>query len=152
MSLSTFSSGYSYLWLTLITPCPRFSRLVYAVVRLADGSSPSKRDFKKENFEKALSFLNAPEAWITATMDFVKSQYSEVLDVRAMAICAITRFQGVAEFGFERGVFDRPYWLLPSASETRHQVRNHTHYLTCHTIRCLWLSLVTDMAFAHTGR
>lgn len=101
----------------------RFSRLIYGVVRMADGSIPTKRDFKKENFEKTLNFLDAPEAWRTSTMDFIKQQYGDVQDARAAAICALTRLQGVAEFGYERGVFERPFWLIPTAAEVRNEVR-----------------------------
>jgi hypothetical protein len=69
-----------------------------------------------------------------------------------MTICAVTRFQGVAEFGFERGVFDRPYWLVPSTSETRQQVRQTIHYLYSPFFHWVWVLLSIDIAFSHTGR
>ena len=41
----------------------RFSRINYTIIYLATGTSPQKRDFKRENFEEALGLLQAGEAW-----------------------------------------------------------------------------------------
>ena len=102
---------------------------MYAVVYMASGSSPNKRDFKKEHFEEVLGFFRPPEAWLRATSDFLKSNYPDVSDPRAIAICAMTRFEGVAEFGYQRGLFDRPFWITPPPTEVRQEVRISIHYV-----------------------
>jgi hypothetical protein len=101
---------------------------MYATLYMALGVAPSKTDFlKQENFEEALAFLKAPEAWLNATMTFIKQQYEEMTDPQVAALCAYIRFIGVAELGHERKVFDRPFWLPPPRSEVREEV---SHFIT----------------------
>jgi hypothetical protein len=96
---------------------------MFLIVYLGLGTPPSKEDCtKQESFEEALGLLQAPEPWVQATKAFLKEHYADMSDVTVIAICAYIRFLGVAEFGYERKVFDRPFWILPSTAEMQQEV------------------------------
>lgn len=98
-----------------------YSRILYAAIKMvATGDQVGKRDFSKANFEAALDLLHTDAAWQKASLEGIAANFKEsVPEAKAIAILAYTRFRAIAEEGYERKIFDRPFWILPPASEVR---------------------------------
>jgi len=76
-----------------------------------------KRDISTDSFQQALDILKAKEEWITATMASISENHPDFPKLKQLAICAVTRLQAVAEEGYRKKVFDKPFWMDSSQNK-----------------------------------
>lgn len=100
-------------------PISPFSQMVYMVVRLVKGAVPSKSDFKRDTMKDVLEVLEADPEWLATTLDSIHTLYPDMGEPKAYTLAAVTRFAAVAEEGYAKKLFDRPFWILPSNEEVR---------------------------------